>query len=61
MTTLDISIIVPTRNRRGKIEKCLRAIADQTYPHDRFEVIVVACKVEDGTADHKISKRIRKG
>jgi glycosyltransferase involved in cell wall biosynthesis len=41
VTTLDISIIVPTRNRRGKIEKCLRAIADQTYPHDRFEVIVV--------------------
>jgi len=41
MSVLDISIIVPTRNRRGKIEKCLRAIADQTYPHDRFEVIVV--------------------
>jgi glycosyltransferase involved in cell wall biosynthesis len=41
VTTLDISIIVPTRNRRGKIEKCLRALADQTYPHDRFEVIVV--------------------
>jgi len=41
MSVLDISIIVPTRNRPGKIEKCLRAIADQTYPHDRFEVIVV--------------------
>jgi len=41
MSVLDISIIVPTRNRPGKIEKCVRAIADQTYPHDRFEVIVV--------------------
>jgi len=41
MSVLDISIIVPTRNRRGKIDKCLRAIAQQTYPHDRFEVIVV--------------------
>jgi GT2 family glycosyltransferase len=41
MSVLDMSIIVPTRNRRGKIEKCLQAIANQTYPHDRFEVIVV--------------------
>jgi glycosyltransferase involved in cell wall biosynthesis len=41
VSVLDISIIVPTRNRPGKIEKCLRAIADQTHPHDRFEVIVV--------------------
>ena len=37
----DISIIVPTRNRPEKIVTCLQALSAQTYPHDRFEVIVV--------------------
>jgi GT2 family glycosyltransferase len=41
LSVLDISVIVPTRNRPQKIEMCLRAIAGQSYPHDRFEVIVV--------------------
>jgi glycosyltransferase involved in cell wall biosynthesis len=37
----DISVIVPTRNRPQKIERCLWALSAQTYSHDRFEVIVV--------------------
>ena len=37
----DISIIIPTRNRQEKIKRCLQAITNQTYPRDRFEVIVV--------------------
>jgi GT2 family glycosyltransferase len=37
----DISLVIPTRNRPQKIEMCLRAIAAQTYPRERFEVIVV--------------------
>jgi len=37
----DISIIVATRNRPRQIEMCLRALLAQTYPRDRFEVIVV--------------------
>ena len=41
LSVLDISVIVPTRNRPQKIVRCLRALAGQSYPRDRFEVIVV--------------------
>jgi len=37
----DISVIVATRNRPRQLETCLRALSAQTYPRDRFEVIVV--------------------
>ena len=37
----DISVIVPTRNRQRELQRCLRALAAQTYSHDGFEVIVV--------------------
>jgi len=37
----DISVIVATRNRPRQIAACLRALSAQTYPRDRFDVIVV--------------------
>ncbi len=36
-----LSIIVPTYNRPHQLAACLGALADQSYPRDRFEVIVV--------------------
>ena len=39
------SIIIPTYNRPDQLFSCLQAIDGLTYPHDRFEVIVV----EDGS------------
>jgi succinoglycan biosynthesis protein ExoA len=36
-----VSVIVPMRNEERHIERCLLSIAEQDYPHDRFEVIVV--------------------
>jgi GT2 family glycosyltransferase len=40
-TPPDISVIVPTRNRQRELQRSLRALSAQTYPRDRFEVIVV--------------------
>jgi GT2 family glycosyltransferase len=37
----DISIIGPTRKRPEKLVTCLQALSGQTYPRNRFEVIVV--------------------
>ena len=37
----DISVIVATRNRSRQLADCLRALSAQTYPRDRFDVIVV--------------------
>jgi len=36
-----ISVLVPMRNEERYIEDCLRSLAGQDYPHDRFEVLVV--------------------
>ncbi|MEY2540344.1 MAG: hypothetical protein QOG67_4084 [Verrucomicrobiota bacterium] len=35
------SVVVPTRDRPAKLAICLEALAEQDYPSDRFEVIVV--------------------
>lgn len=37
----DFSVIIPTFNRPARLADCLRALAEQDYPVDRFEVIVV--------------------
>jgi GT2 family glycosyltransferase len=39
-----LSVIIPTRNRPVQLAQCLRSLAAQNYPRDRWEVIVV----EDG-------------
>lgn len=41
------SVIIPTHNRSAKLKSCLHALAAQTYPRDRFEVLVV----DDGSLD----------
>ena len=37
----DISIIIPVFNQGDSLKRCLHALAAQTYPHSRFEVVVV--------------------
>lgn len=36
-----VSIIVPVRNERGNIEGCIERLVQQTYPKDRYEVVVL--------------------
>lgn len=42
-----VTVAVPTYNRREHLETCLKAVAAQNYPVDRFEVVVV----DDGSTD----------
>ena len=48
----DVSVVVPTYNRRASVDRLLRALAEQTYPSERFEVLVIDDGSTDGTADH---------
>ncbi|MGI9264341.1 MAG: glycosyltransferase family 2 protein [Gammaproteobacteria bacterium] len=46
----DVSVIVPTHNRADMVCRNIAALARQTMPASRFEVIVVADGCEDQTA-----------
>ena len=48
--TTRISVLIPARNEEKNIVDCLRSLAQQTYPKDRFEVIVLDDHSTDGTA-----------
>jgi glycosyltransferase involved in cell wall biosynthesis len=45
-----VSVVIPTRNRAGSLRRTLAALARQTYPADRFEVVVAANACTDDTA-----------
>ena len=45
-----VSIIIPARNEEKNILHCLNAIAQQTFPKELREIIVVDDKSDDGTA-----------
>jgi glycosyltransferase involved in cell wall biosynthesis len=47
----QISVVIPTYQRRGSVERVLEALARQTLPHDAFEVIVSIDGSDDGTGD----------
>jgi glycosyltransferase involved in cell wall biosynthesis len=49
MTAPLLSVVVPTFNRRSGLARLLRALAQQTYPADQFEVVVVNDGSTDGT------------
>lgn len=46
---LSTSIIIPTYNRRSLLKRVLRALFSQTYPPDKYEIIVVDDGSTDGT------------
>lgn len=45
------SVIIPAFNEQQDIEKCLLSLTHQTYPRDRFEIIVVDNGSTDKTAE----------
>jgi glycosyltransferase involved in cell wall biosynthesis len=47
-----ISVVIPTHNRLVLLKQTLACLAQQSYPSDRYEVIVVDNGSEDGTADY---------
>ena len=44
------SVIIPTHNRQASLQRTLDALAAQTYPASRMEVVVVADGCSDGSA-----------
>ncbi len=50
MSEPTVSVIIPTYNRKDSLLRTLESLARQTYPADRFEVIVVDDGGTDGTA-----------
>jgi glycosyltransferase involved in cell wall biosynthesis len=47
----SVSIIVPCRNERPYIARCLESILASRFPVDRLEVLVVDGQSDDGTRD----------
>lgn len=48
METSFISIIIPTHNSALTIERCVNSLTSQTYPREKFEIIIV----DDGSKDN---------
>jgi succinoglycan biosynthesis protein ExoA len=44
-----VSVLVPVRNEERYIERCLHSLAEQDYPRDRYEVIVIDGQSTDAT------------
>jgi len=45
-----ISVVIPTYNRERLLDQALRSLLDQSYPQERYEIIVVDDGSLDGTA-----------
>jgi GT2 family glycosyltransferase len=48
---LDVSVVIPINSRFDVFAHCLEALAEQTYPADRYEVLAVANGVEGAALD----------
>ena len=44
---LDISIVIPTYNRKKLLKRTLNSLFKQTYPRDKYEILVI----DDGSTD----------
>jgi glycosyltransferase involved in cell wall biosynthesis len=51
---IEISVIIPTRNRPRELQQCLHALASQSFPVEKYEVIVI----DDGS-DEDIQTVVR--
>lgn len=46
-----VSVLIPVKNEAEHIEKCILSLQSQSYPQDRFEIIVTDNGSTDGTID----------
>ena len=46
-----VSVIIPTYNRRELLKSSIESIFNQSYPKDRYEIIIVDNSSTDGTED----------
>ena len=48
---MEISIIIMTLNNRDVLRRAIEVLFAQAFPHDQYEIIVVAAYSTDGTAE----------
>lgn len=48
---MEFSVIIPTLNEESYIEDCIRSISSQTFPRNRYEIIVSDGASEDRTVE----------
>ncbi|WP_315117512.1 glycosyltransferase family 2 protein [uncultured Clostridium sp.] len=48
---LTVSIVIPCRNEKNYIKKCIDSFINQTYPAKLFEVLICDGMSDDGTRD----------
>ena len=48
---------MPTLNAAALLDNCLASIARQTYPRDRYEIIIADAMSKDGTRDDRRALR----
>ncbi|MBO9998438.1 MAG: glycosyltransferase [Cyanobacteria bacterium SID2] len=53
---LSVSVVIPVYNDAERLQKCLRALEQQTYPRDRIEVIVVDNNSDDPQKTEQVVK-----
>lgn len=46
-----VSVVVAARNEEKNIGRCLDALVNQTYPSDKYEIIIIDDRSDDKTAD----------
>ena len=44
---IDLSVVIPTHNRKEILRRSLKALLDQTLPHESYEIVIV----DDGSTD----------
>ena len=49
--SLDVTVVIPVLNQERTLEACLRSLLRQTYPKDRFEVVIVDNNSSDRTRE----------
>jgi glycosyltransferase involved in cell wall biosynthesis len=49
LNTAGVSVVIPTYNRKDSLLRTLDSLSKQTYPSDRYEIIIVDDGSTDGT------------
>lgn len=47
---LEISVVVPAHNEEDYLSRCLKALVEQNYPPEKYEIILVDSESTDNTA-----------
>ena len=50
--SIEVSVVIPTYNRKERLKDTLESLFDQTYPKDLYEIIVV----DDRSEERRVGK-----